>query len=169
MSSRTPRAVDRRRNGRRSGYVEGLDVMSRLCPISARSKGNKVLDELLSKVSDKDEETFELGKQISALSLSMNSVTLLSDDKALPHLFRVIYSLSPKWHGFGLQLGVPDLDDIKKNGTGADDCLVLALQNWLKSGNMEKPHSSYLSSCWWRESGFGQKDCQLIQRSVCVS
>ena len=64
----------------------------------------------------------------------MNSVAILSDEEALPYLFRVIYSLSPKWHGLCLQLGVPDLDEIKKNGTGADDCLVLALQNWLKGG-----------------------------------
>jgi hypothetical protein len=57
-----------------------------------------------------------------------------TDDGALPYLYRVIYSLSPKWHGFCLQLDVPDLDQIKKNGTGADDCLVIALQNWLKEG-----------------------------------
>jgi hypothetical protein len=82
----------------------------------ARSKGDQVLDEILRKVSDEDEETFEL------------------DDGALPYLYRVIYSLSPKWHGFCLQLDVPDLDQIKKNGTGADDCLVIALQNWLKEG-----------------------------------
>ena len=28
-----------------------------------------------------------------------------------------------------------DLDQIEKNGTSVDDCLVLALQNWLKGDN----------------------------------
>lgn len=53
----------------------------------------------------------------------------------MPHLFRVIYTLAPKWHQFSMQLGVPDIDQIRKDGRCADDCLVLALQNWLRQEN----------------------------------
>ena len=47
-------------------------------------------------------------------------------------MFRKLHSLAPRWYGFCLQLGVKELDQIKQNGTSVDDCLVLALQSWLK-------------------------------------
>ena len=56
-------------------------------------------------------------------------------------LFRKLHSLASGWYGFCLQLGVKDLDKIDKNGTSADDRLVLALQSWLKDG----------VSCNWKQ------------------
>ena len=54
-------------------------------------------------------------------------------------MFRKLHSLAPRWHGFCLQLGVKDLDQIKDNGTSVDDCFVLALQSWLKgNGNWKQ-------------------------------
>jgi hypothetical protein len=82
----------------------------------AKSKYERQMEELLRKVSDEDEKTFEL------------------DHEHLPFLFRALFSLSDKWRGFCLQLGVTDLDQIEKKGTWPDDCLVLALQSWLKEG-----------------------------------
>ena len=50
----------------------------------------------------------------------------------MPFLFRKLHSLAPVWHGFCLQLGVKGLDDIQRNGTSVDDCLVRSLHKWLK-------------------------------------
>ena len=49
----------------------------------------------------------------------------------MPFLFRAVYSLAPRWHGFLLQLSVTELGQIERNG---DDCLVLGLQSWLRGG-----------------------------------
>ena len=56
----------------------------------------------------------------------------ITEEEHLPFLFRKLHSLAPQWHGFCLQLGVEELDQIEKNGTSVDDRLVLALQRWLK-------------------------------------
>jgi hypothetical protein len=53
-------------------------------------------------------------------------------EEHLPFLFRALHSLASKWHGFCLQLDVKELDQIERNGTKVDDCLVLGLQSWLK-------------------------------------
>ena len=57
------------------------------------------------------------------------------DDEHLPFLFRALHSLASNWYGFSLQLGVSGLDKIQSDGTTVDDCLVLALQRWLKNDN----------------------------------
>lgn len=53
----------------------------------------------------------------------------------LPYLFRALHDLAASWHGFSLQLGVTGQGQIQQNGRSADDCLALALYQWLKSGD----------------------------------
>jgi hypothetical protein len=84
----------------------------------AKSKSKPELEDLLRMVSDEDERTFQLG------------------DKHLPFLFRALYKLSDKWLLFSTQLGLNRPDDIAKDGRACDDCLVLALQRWLKEGEV---------------------------------
>ena len=56
----------------------------------------------------------------------------LTEEEHLPFLFRTLHSLAPRWYGFCIQLGAKGLDQIQRNGTSVDDCLVLALQSWLR-------------------------------------
>ena len=55
----------------------------------------------------------------------------------IPFLFRRLHRLTAKWEGFSVQLGVPvtQLENIKQNGTSADQCFALALWEWLKGCN----------------------------------
>ena len=66
----TPSAVDPLCLNLPAQWLCNVSSVSR----SARSKGNKVLDELISKVSDEDEKTFELGKQIAKRAVIANEL-----------------------------------------------------------------------------------------------
>ena len=53
-------------------------------------------------------------------------------EEDIPFLFRRLHRLTAKWEGFCLQLGVEELESIRKNKTSADLHFALALWKWIK-------------------------------------
>ena len=112
-----------------------------MCCVANKSEDGR-LQQLLHKVSGADEELGLLLAMSGILYFcqhfhSLNGVMVLQllsyvEEEHLPFLFRTLHSLAPKWYGFCVQLGVKGLDHIQRNGTSVDDCLVLALQSWLR-------------------------------------
>ena len=56
-------------------------------------------------------------------------------DEHLPYLFRALHELSARWYSFSVHLGVTSQDQIQRHGRAVDECLALALLEWLQSGD----------------------------------
>lgn len=62
-------------------------------------------------------------------------LTIIPGDEHLPYLFRVLHELSARWYSFSVQLGVAGQEQIQRHGRAVDECLALALLEWLQSGD----------------------------------
>ena len=98
---------------------------------------------------------------VSSFHLIFLSILIERDD--LPYLFRRLHRLASNWEGFCLQLGVKNLGQIKIKGTTVDDCLVLALRDWLIGDNVSW---KVLITAIFRRAGGGH---QVLARDIAES